>query len=329
MPSKNPQLLTRGVTPLAKNNLTPPQASIDWLQWSVEWPTSVGTFPSEPNAMKDLLRSALPPGGEVTLTDELIRPMAGYNSGMQASHARLFWHTENRNQHIGVLMTGQDLRNVILIPFPHEALIRWVVAKSRKISRLDFALDVFDTEANPSDLMEQWKSGKAATAARKVMEFTSYEKDTDGTPVASPTVYMGARESDRQLRIYDKAKQMGVNRQWTRIELQVRDARAWHLAEAMVRYGIARAGQQAVRDYFTVLEPSWWVDAVQGEATYIKPVGKPETNTEKWIREVCLPAIRREATKQIEDGSWRLYDALYGLLGDLLRDTDPNRRNGR
>jgi DNA relaxase NicK len=190
--------------------------------------------------------------------------MPGYNGGMGATHARLFWHSENRRQNIGVVMTGEDMRSVLAVPMPHEALLRWCVAKSKKISRLDFALDIFDSAANPHDILDAWKTGKATTPAQKVMDFTSYAKDTDGNAVAAPTVYVGARQSDRQLRIYDKAKQMGVDRPWVRVELQVRDDRAWHLAMAMVRYGISRAGQQALRDYVAIPELRWWVDAVSG-----------------------------------------------------------------
>lgn len=315
----NPRLVTTGVTPPEEKTPHTLRAGLDWLQYSVEWPPQLSKWPDNNNALLTVLRSALPPVDKISLTGELIRPMPGYNGAMGATHARMFWHSENRWQNIGVVMTGDDMRSVLSIPFPHEALLRWCVAKSKKIARLDFALDVHDVTANPRDIMTAWKGKSATTPAQKVMEFTSYEKTTDGTILAAPTVYVGARQSDRQLRIYDKARQMGLDTPWVRIELQLRDQRAWALAQAMVRHGIARAGQQAIRDYITVPEVRWWLDAVSGEAVYIEPVGKKETNTEKWIREVCLPAIRKVAAEQIEQGRWTLYDQVYDVLGDLLR----------
>lgn len=317
----NPRLVTTGVTPPENLYPAPLQAGLDWLQYSVEWPSQLQQWPDTSAALLRVLAEALPPVEKITLSGELLRPMPGYNGGMGASHARLFWHSENRWQNIGVVMTGDDMRSILSIPMPHEALLRWCVAKSKKISRLDFALDVHDPDANPRDILEAWRSKSATTPAQKVMEFTSYEKQHDGTVALAPTVYVGTRSSDRQLRIYNKQAQMGTDYPWTRIELQLRDQRAWNMAEAMVRNGIGKAGQQAIRDFITVPEIRWWLDAVSGEAVYIEPVGKRETATEKWIREVCLPAIRRTAAAQIESGNWALYDAVDALISDLLRES--------
>lgn len=319
----NPRLVTTGVTPMSNNSPTPTRCGIDWLQLSVEWPPQLNEWPNQQTAVTKLLKSALPPSEKITLSGEILRPMPGYNSGMGASHARLFWHTENKWQNIGVIMTGDDLRAMIAIPLPHEALIRWAIAKSKKISRLDFALDVFNPVANAADIMDEWKSGNLGTSATKVMEFNSYEKGTDGKVISAPTVYVGSRQSDRQLRVYDKRRQLGTDYPWTRIEIQLRDRAAWQLANAMVRAGIGPAGQQAIRDYVRIPELRWWNEAVTGETVYIEPVGKKETDTERWIRTVCLPAIHKTASAQIEAGRWELYDAVETLLADLLRETQP------
>lgn len=321
----NPRPVTTGVTSPAQPELAPLQAGIDWLQYSVEWPPQLAQWPNQSDALLKVLSGALPPSDGINLTGEILRPMPGYNGGQAATHARIFWHDMNRAQHIGVVMTGDDLRSVLAIPYPHEGLLRWTVAKARKIARLDFALDVHDPRANPREILEAWHAKTATTPAQKVMEYTSYERTPEGNIVDSPTVYVGARQSDRQLRIYNKGRQMGTDTPWIRIELQLRDQRAWSLAKAMVRNGIARAGQQAIRDYISVPECRWWMEAVSGEAVYIAPVGKKETNTERWIREVCIPAINKTVAEQIEIGRWDLYDALDGVLSDLLRNAPPRK----
>ena len=97
----------------------------------------------------------------------------------------------------------------------------------------------------------------------------------------------------------------------------------------MAKSGIAPAGQQAIRDYVSIPNLGWWNEAVSGETVYIEPVGKKETATERWIREVCIPAIHKTTAAQIEEGNWALYDALETLLSDLLRETDPEQKKRR
>jgi hypothetical protein len=248
---------------------------------------------------------------------------------MGATHARLFWHSLNRTQCIGVVMTGADLGAVLAIPYPHDALIRWCVAKAHKIARLDFALDVFDPASDPLDLLHEWKRGELATPARYVQELTSYAGNPGGDVQRASTVYIGARQSDRQLRVYNKAAQLQLGGHWTRIELQLRDSRAWQMARAMVLHGIARAGQQAIRDYINAPRLTWWQRATSGDTAYIEPVGKKQTATEKWLIDVALPVARRVAREQIADGRWTMYDAIERVLTDLLQETKPDAMKAR
>ena len=299
--------------------------SLDWLQYSIPWPAGIATMPQGGPALINVLKSALPPSDAITVTGELLHGGRGYTDGMQSTHARLFWHRLNRMQHIGVLMTGEDLRAVLTIPFPHDALVRWCVAKAKKIARLDFALDVFDPQANPTDVLHMWKRGDVGTPARYVELRSSYTSTREGGVIEAPTVYVGAPDSDRRIRVYDKAKEKGVPGPWTRIEIQMRDARAWSLARSCATYGIERAGLTAIRDFVTIKSLGWWSRATTGTPVYIEPVGRAETNTDKWLREVCLPAIEKRAKEQIALGSWALYDAVERTLADVLRQTDVRR----
>lgn len=314
-------LTNRGVTDPAKRTLTPPRASIDWLQYSVRWPPDVPSWPDDPGATARILGAALPPADDIKLTGEILHPIRGYSDGMAATHARLFWHRRNRMQHIGVIMAGDDLRAMLTIPYPHEALIRWAVAKAHKIARLDFALDVYDPRANPLDVLDMWKHGHVGTPARKVSRVSSFENDATQGITEAATVYIGSRDGDRFIRVYDKAREQGVSGTWVRIEIVTRDERAWSLAKSCALYGIERAGQQAVRDFASIPKLSWWREALSAELAYIEPVGRALTNTDKWIYDVCLPAIQKRAKEQIAAGQWAVYDAVERALADILSST--------
>lgn len=314
-------LTNRGVTNPENRVSTPPQAAIDWLQYSVRWPPEIHEWPDDPGAAFRILSHALPPSDDIKLTGEILHPVRGYSDGMAATHARLFWHRRNRMQHIGVIMAGQDLGAMLTIPYPHDALIRWTVAKAHKIARVDFSLDVFDPASSPLDILHLWKRGDVATPARTVSNVSSYVNDPNHGVVEAATVYVGARDGDRFLRVYDKAKERGVSGTWTRLELVMRDARAWSFAQSCITFGIERAGQQAIREYVRIPSLTWFNAALTAEAAYIEPVGRAMTNTDKWIYDVCLPAIQKRAKEQIAAGSWAVYDAVERALSDILSST--------
>lgn len=317
----NSPLTNRGVTDPTQRVLTPPQATIDWLQYSVRWPPDVQSWPDDPAATFRILSACLPPSDDIKLTGEILHPIRGYSDGMSATHARLFYHRRNRMQHIGVIMAGQDLGAMLTIPYPHHALIRWTVAKAHKIARIDFALDVYDPEASPLDILHLWKRGEVGTPARTVSNVSSYINDKERGVIEAATVYVGARDGDRYLRIYDKAKEKGVQGSWTRLELVMRDERAWSFARSCITNGIERAGQQAIRDYVRIPSLTWFNRALTADAAYIEPVGRGMTNTDKWIYETCLPAIQKRAKEQIADGQWAVYDAVERALADILSST--------
>jgi hypothetical protein len=191
---------------------------------------------------------------------------------------------------------------------------------------VDFALDVFDPKASPLDVLHLWKRGDVATPARTISNVSSYVNDPAHGVTEAATVYVGSREADRYLRVYDKAKERGVSGTWTRLEIVLRDERAWSFVKSCGLNGIERAGQQAIRDFVRIPNLKWWNNALTAEAAYIEPVGRAMTNTDKWIYDVCLPVIKRRAMEQIADGTWTVYDAVERALGEILKETQPGEK---
>lgn len=270
--------------------------------------------------MRTILSHCLPPHDKLELTGEILRPIAGYTTGQSATFARLFWHERNAKQQIGVIFSGDDLRMAILLGLPHEEMIAYIAANGFRVTRLDFAIDVYDPDADPLELLRAWRSGNLTSGARQVANYTSSKFDADAKLHDAGTVYFGSRSSDRQLRVYDKASQMGKSGNWTRIELVVRHERANALLSAMISHGIRYAGQAAIRDYVNYDRAHWWNRATQGIAVPIQPVGRKITATEKWLRDVVLPVLDRTLEERISAGDWMLYD-LYdrAILAALAR----------
>jgi hypothetical protein len=247
---------------------------------------------------------------------------------MGLSFGRVFWHAANKAQHIGVVFTGDDMRAAISVMLPHIKMVSWALAKAKHIARLDFALDVFDPAAEPRDLLKMWKAGEVATRAQTIMEQTRYVHTKERGIVAIPTVYIGRRDSERMLRVYDKAGELGVPGHWVRVELQTRHDQSMALARAMQGAGVAAAGRQAVRNFARAEKCEWYNLALVGPVVGMAPIRHHSTNTDKWLRMVALPALQRAATQYARDGDWSLYDMIERALSDILRDSAPGNVRG-
>lgn len=323
MPKPTPQPLTRGVTTPSLPKIEVSQTGIDWLQWSVEWPHEISSWPTDPAQALEVLSMALPPCDELTILGEVIAPLPGYSNGTTATHARIFWHTTRRDQHIGVVMTGDDLRGLIGVAYPQRALLEWVVTNCRAITRMDLAVDVKGQALDPSALILAYRGGWLKTIAQNVKEMTSHTKTDTGT-LTGKSVYFGSRMSDRQIRVYDKGAQLGISEgEWIRIEIQLRHDRAMNVARLCLTDGIGPTTQAAIRAYVHCPGCSWWEQATSGATVEFDPIGRKDTNTEKWLYNVALPAIWRTMETQKKRGENTLHDKLVMLLKDFDSQIPP------
>lgn len=317
MPKRNPQPLTRGVTTPSVPKIELSQIGIDWLQWSMEWPHEITEWPTDPKQAERVLKMALPPCDEIVILGEVIAPFPGYSHGTTATHARVFWHTTRRDQHIGVVMTGDDLRGLIGVAYPQRDLLQWVVKNCRTITRMDLAIDIKGTALDPSNLILAYRGGWLKTIAQNVKEMTSHTKTDTGT-LTGKSVYFGSRMSDRQLRVYDKGAQLGISEgEWIRIELQLRHDRAYNVARLCITDGIAATTQAAIRAYVMCDGCSWFHQAVTGPAVEFDPIGRKDTNTEKWLYNTVMPKLWDVMQLQRRRGDNTLHDKLIATLKDF------------
>lgn len=305
-----PPYTNRGVTTPQTEQIPPAVAGLDWLQYSVPWRRDMHAWPTEESEVRQVISDALPPHEALVISGEVLRPLHGYNAGMGLSFGRVFYHTTRREQHIGVIFTGDDMRTAISVMLPHQKMLSWVMSKARKIARLDFAIDVRDPRADPRDIMHLWKRGEVVTSAKTAEERITWTHTKEHGLVNAPTVYIGRRDSERMLRVYDKAKQMGETGHWVRIELQTRDDQSMAMARAMQSAGIPAAGRQAIRNFAHCGELEWYRLALEGPVVGMAPVARRETNSDRWVRNVALPALVRAASDYAQGGDWSLHDTL-------------------
>lgn len=319
-----PPLSNRGVTTVQGLLHQTVSVSIDWLRYSVAWP-SVAVRDGrlvERDALtlgEIAARAALMPSEALKLTGEVLAPPKGYDTRLGLSYGSLRFHTGRVEQKIGVEFTGRDLDGLRAAGVDVIQLLAWVCSRpGSRVTRLDIAVDVFG-EADPLDVYRAWLDGELVSASRQCNVVHSQRRVGSEIVSLGVTVYVGSRNSDRVLRVYDKALQRGESFPWTRIELESGGKRADLLAARLAGADdwreVARA---AVRAFCAAPSVEWYTAAVSGPIVELPVVRRHASDRKRWLLEQCLPALRAELVVCEAMGDWELYDAFQTVLDRYL-----------
>lgn len=151
----------------------------------------------------------------------------GYMSQKLCGHINLLYNgMEGMGYHISI--SGQGCRELEQRKgLLWSELFKKIIDKG-SFTRLDIAIDDHDGHFKIDQLKEKVKRGECISKfikARGIEEFNLKSGDTDGQ-----TLYFGRPTSRLQIRIYDKAKEQGIDGIWNRTEIQARDERATVMA---------------------------------------------------------------------------------------------------
>lgn len=268
--------------------------SLDWLRFTLpfDWLSEFGNSPPVWH-------------GEDT---QPCKPILSYNMGVENSLHRIYWHSEHPEFRVMVECSGQELSRTRKNGGTDDGIIRAAISEGAKFTRIDYAVDLFDTGGTPLDVKECYHTGQLATIAHSVslVEKTSKEKSLGAT------VYIGSRQSERLLRIYDKGKQSKTELDWIRVELEMKGKRAEQFGHMMAKEGRDELGKSAIAELIEWSDIPWLESIWEGtnRLVDIDSIGRPETDRERWIRKVVVPVIENE----LESGSEWLYDTLAALL---------------
>lgn len=227
------------------------------------------------------------PLGNIELYEQA-KPPAHFDIAWKLYPAGFFAAT-NGAKAMGMLrLTGSDLVDWRSIGMSDTRIMEYMRCNGGQASRLDFAVDVFDTNANPQQLIDLFNEGLARTRVRTVHPI--------GTVENGLTVYFGSKSSERMVRAYDKAKEQKIEgERWTRIELQARKGRAAALYRDMNRHGIRKAGKNAIIDLIDFPALWWWCNAVGGEDSIgLERIPRKRSKIMTWLETQVLPAMLKD-----------------------------------
>lgn len=241
-------------------------------------------------------------------------PARGYNHGIEYnSGLRVSWHDKKPEQGTHVVFSGSTLRWYYALGLSWHAILRSVKMHGGRSSRVDLALDVWDSGLNPialSSLNLRPYKGQGRTP-----KLTTLIGSDSGW-----TVYVGSRQSEKFMRVYDKGIEQGEKTgDYVRVELEckgeVAHAVGWEFpnmdAERCV--DMARTLIRGQADF----NLANWDAALSSEIVELAiPQGR-QRDTFGWLVKQCAPALAKEIAKHPDEP---ILDEFWDALRIALRD---------
>lgn len=154
---------------------------------------------------------------------QLEKGFRGYESSavILGTGGRVGWSASRPEAHIDLSATALGLIGKGKIEAIFDVM-KWVFSVGGHFTRLDISYDDRKGLVNIYDVEKALENGDVVTYWRKWNNVKSSEIG-NRAGFEGETVYIGSKQSDAFLRVYNKALEQKVNLHWTRFELQLRD----------------------------------------------------------------------------------------------------------
>lgn len=271
-----------------------PDFTVDWLSC---------TFPHDRDVIgigrKLLSLWALP-------VERFTRPRNGYTVACENSAGVILQTSDRPSMGQNMVCTGQSLSTLSEVLPDFATRLAHVLRGCKTCSRLDVAIDI-----RPGSIVEQCikdcKNNNYISHARKWSIIESAE--------GGKTLYLGARESERMLRVYDKSAQtLQPAGGWDRVELECKGGTALRLARALSQSFTLATVQGWINDFVRFPSSEWLLALTEAAGGYV-PSQRRQTNTRDWLLNTVAPIVAH-LTKE---GDTTLRDDLAAVIEFLLR----------
>lgn len=228
---KNQSLPPLGNTGVESTKQIPLKPCVDWLQ---------ATFKTRQDSNKKCAEKLEKVYEILGLSESEFLPLKngkyGYKHGMafQGNPVLAVYYDGAEDMGIHIEMTGQGCRLFELHTSInwYELFYRLVYEYEVNITRLDVAVDDFEGYFNIRTLVKKLKDDEVTSRFKKARHIENIV--IEGGETVGHTLYFGASSSDIQIRFYEKNVQMGMDIDvWNRTELQLRDGRAYVVAQIL------------------------------------------------------------------------------------------------
>jgi len=218
-------------------------------------------------------------------------PLHGYNEGLKFSDGRMeFRHTARTDMGLHIQWDGSSLD---ALSFPALSLVVFLLKVGARFTRIDLATDAIGYGLKAEDATNEIRKKAFVCRCKKTPAW--FDPTFGGW-----TQYLGTKASEIHLRIYDKAAELGISGDYTRVELVVRGKRAQKAAEAIVRGHDFRSLVAGYAQF-----PQWkeWREVMVADVVAL-PAEKKETATDLWLLNQCAKTLARRLDELGDDELW-------------------------
>lgn len=160
-----------------------------------------------------------------------------------------------------------------------------------KFSRLDVAIDIFDTEVDIYSLYEQACKGEYKTKIRTQPQYNERGLEPE-------SLYIGSQKTrQNMIRIYNKQKQLNLDdyRLWTRVELERRGVGATNTARELRKAGYTyESFAAAINGTANFINDPLWKKVMGATNITVSSRFQSGGGTRQWLLESVAGALARE-----------------------------------
>lgn len=218
-------------------------------------------------------------------------PLHGYDTGLKFGDGRMeFTHSARQDMGVHIQWDGSSLDRLNI---PVLSLVEFLLSAGARFTRIDLATDAQNYGLKAEDATNEIREKRFKCRCKKTPAW--FDPTFGGW-----TQYLGTKASEIHCRIYDKAAELGISSDFTRVELVVRGKRAQAAAEAVIRGTDYRA---LVAGYVQFPEWAQWREVMAADAVAI-PAEKKETATDIWLLNQCAKTLARRLDELGDDELW-------------------------
>lgn len=266
--------------------------------WSIDWLSVTFKDGLKDKQVRDAVSFGFP---RKAWTDGT--PKFGYKHMIQHPLGHLImFHPGRPEMGVHLSMGGRALRAISEGGHPATEMLSWGLKEGGKVTRIDLAIDVYDHEIDLVALASGPRIKDAPGSARK----WSQVKGSDG----GCTVYIGSRQSDKFLRIYDKAVETGqLDRPWTRFELEIKGDTAKQVAWefAMLPDGEKATYIKGIMKAMFNPQDALYQQIMNAQAVQVSAGRDTDDNTLEWLMNSVSKTLAKTILRRSDVQVWEAF----------------------